>query len=114
MMPNNFNIYDFLNNLGIPLTPDSPPLLKFSCIIFILAIICLSSFVNIIFYFSAIYILNHEKFLNKLSSWPRLIKYLKFFNSIRITFIILEIGLFLMCITTIIYGCWVVISAMFS
>lgn len=91
----NSNIfYEILNKIGVPLTPNSPPYLIMSCVTLFLAIICLISFVNIMFYFLAMYLLNHEKLLNVLPKWPFLLKLLKFYNSLRITFILLETGLF--------------------
>jgi len=58
--------YTILNNIGIPLTPDSPPILIFSFSILSLAVICLLSFVNILFYLISIYILGHDMFLSRL------------------------------------------------
>jgi hypothetical protein len=114
MMPNNINFFDLLNKIGIPLTPDSPPVLIYSCVIFVLAILCLLSFVNIMIYFTSLYVLNHEKLISRLPNWPILFKLLKLSNSFRISLIIFEIVLFLVCISTIIYGSWQVISVMFT
>ena len=58
--------YSILNTLGLPLTPESPPVLIFSCAILGLAVICLLSCINILFYLASIYILSQDKFVSRL------------------------------------------------
>jgi len=112
---NNVNFfYTILNNIGIPLTPDSPPVLIFSCAILTLAVICLLSFVNIFFYLISIYVLGLDMFLRRLPNWPLLLKVLNFYKSTRVAFIVFEALLFLISISGIIYGCWQVVSVMFT
>ena len=112
---NNMNLfYTILNNIGIPLTPDSPPILIFSCAILTLAVICLLSFVNILFYLMSIYILTNDMFLKRLPNWPLLLKVLNFYKSTRVAFIVFEALIFIISITGIIVGSWQVVSVMYT
>ena len=87
--------FDLLNQIGIPLYPDSPPLLIFAFSIFFLAILCLISAFFIILYLISIYITQHDYLLSRLSNKPRLLKFIKYYRNIRIIYLSLEIIFFL-------------------
>lgn len=61
---------EFLNGIGIQVTEDSAPILLFACSVWILSIVSLFCFINIVLYFSIFFISDNEKFLSKLSKWP--------------------------------------------
>lgn len=104
--------FDFLNKIGIPLQPDSPPLLIFSYSIFCLAFICLISFISIILYIIVIYISEHEYLLSKVKDKPKLLKFINYYRNIRMVYLGLEVILFLWCLTAIMRLCWRVIYAL--
>jgi hypothetical protein len=113
LKPMNKNmIFDLLNKIGISLQPDSPPLMWFACGVFILAVLCLLSFINIILYITVIYISEHEYLLNKVKDKPRLLKFINFYKNIRIIYLALDVIFFLWCLIGIIRLCWRVIYAL--
>ena len=61
------NFLEFLNSLGIHVSEDSAPILLFACSVWILSIVSLFCFINIIFYFSILFIFDNEQVLIKLS-----------------------------------------------
>lgn len=61
------NFLEFLNSIGIHVSEDSAPILLFACSVWILSIVSLLCFINIIFYFSILFILDSERILIKLS-----------------------------------------------
>lgn len=61
------NFIEFLNSIGIHVSEDSSPILLFACSVCILSIVSLLCFINIMFYFSILFILDNEKILSKLS-----------------------------------------------
>ena len=112
-MNKNLNtFFDILNQIGIPLQPDSPPFLIFACSIFCLAVLCLISSFFIILYLISIYISQHEYLLSKISNKPRLLKFINFYRNIRIIYLGLEVVFFLWCLIGIIRLCWRVIYAL--
>lgn len=101
---------DILNQIGIPIHPDSPAILLFACSIFMLAVICLLSFINIIIYITVIFVCENKTLLSKLSNKPRLLKFINFYKNIRIIYLALDVALFLWCLIGIIRLCWRIIS----
>ena len=99
------NFLEFLNSIGIHVNENSAPILLFACSIWILAIVSMLCFINIMFYFSILYILDNEKVLIKLSQWPFLIKIINFYKSIRTGFIVFELILFIISLGSIIWLC---------
>ena len=112
-MNNNLQIfYEILNSIGISLNADSPPIMWFACSIFVLAVLCLVSFINIIIYITVIYISEHDYVLNKLSNRPMLLKFINYYKNIRILYLSLDIIFFLWCLIGIIRLCLRVISGL--
>jgi len=95
-MDKNLTIFfDLFNYIGINIKPDSPPLLLFACSIFMLAVLCLISFITIILYIVVIYISEHKILLNKISDKPILLKFVNYYRNIRIIYFGLEVVFFL-------------------
>lgn len=88
-------IFDLLNQVGINLQPESPPIMWFACGIFCLAIFCLLSFINIIIYIIVIYVSDHEKILSKFSNRPKLLKFISYYRNIRLVYLVLDVIFFL-------------------
>ena len=87
-------IFDFLNSFGlhININENSNPLYLLAVCFLIFNLIVLFSVLNISLYLISIYIINTNKYLDKISSkYPYILKIIKFYNSSRIGFIILEL-----------------------
>ena len=56
-----------LNSFGIHISEDSEPIFTFACVIFVLAVVGLLCFINIILYFVIFYITENEVLLSRLS-----------------------------------------------
>ena len=87
--------FNCLNSIGIPIHENSPPIFIFACSVFVLGILCLISFINIVIYITAIYISEHEFLLSKVSNRPLLLKYINFYKNIRLLYLALDIAFFL-------------------
>ena len=86
------NLFDLLNSYGIHINGNSNPvfLLALCCLIF--TTIILISLINISIYIMSLYIVNNSQLLEKISSkYPYIKKIIKFYNSTRIGFILLEL-----------------------
>lgn len=99
---NSFGFLFVLNWLGVTLPEDAEPFLQFAFSIFTLSLITLFCFINILGYFAALFILKFYKLQDKISAYPRLIKYLKFYEKSTFFWIAIEIILMLFCIFVLI------------
>ena len=82
------NLIDLLEKTGLQLDDNAPTVIKMSLYFLILSLFILSNVVNIMIYLLSIYIVSHEKFLNKIPSKYKFIhKYLIFYKNIRVGFI---------------------------
>ena len=95
--------------INIQLTETSNPWLTFACGILCLAFICLWCFVNILMYFISLYILETKYFLDIISKYEFLLKFLNFFKSIRLYYILSESIAFIFAMGFIIFLCLKVI-----
>ncbi len=103
------DIFELLNKLGINITENSSPIFLFACSILILSLISLVCFIQIMLYFLINYYSENEKFINKISKLPILLKIVKFYKISNIVSIMIEIGFFLLSMTSIIYLCFKVV-----
>jgi len=86
-------VFTFLFNwFGIPI-PDynAEPIIGFAFCVFTLCFIALISFINILGYFSSLYIINKYDYNFKLSSYPWIIKIIRYFEKSSIVFIVIEV-----------------------
>ena len=65
------NITDFLRILGINITinESSSPIVLFACVILVLSVIALLCFINIVLYFTILYITEHKIFTDKINKY---------------------------------------------
>lgn len=98
-------IIDFFNFIGVSLREESPPIMRFACGVFCLALICLLCFINILIYITVIYISEHDYLLSKVSNRPLLLKFINYYKNIRFLYLFLEVSLFLWCLLGIIRLC---------
>lgn len=98
----NYNLFEFLNLLGISADENSNPLVLLFCVILFFASLALLSVINISIYLLSIYILGNKDLLSKVENYPFLIKTINFYKKTRIIFIILELGLLLFSLFSII------------
>lgn len=86
--------------LGSEISPEAEPIISFSFNIFILSLIALICFINIIGYFISIYLLEKYKVEEK---FPKYYKLMMYYKKRNIFFVIIEIIIcFLSLITLII------------
>lgn len=97
--------FQFLQTLGINVSADSDPHLLFICSLFVLAILSMVSFINMLIYCVVLYIKEHKLFLEKISKYKLLSKLVPFYRKTRISFLFLEILKFLGCLSSIIVLC---------
>jgi len=106
----NFNLLFLLNLFNIEIPNSNEPILGFAFSVFILLLIALVSFINILGYFFAIYLLNNNNFKNKNSKYTRIIKILQYFEKSSLFIIGIEIFfvlaslIFLIILSLIILG----------
>ena len=102
------NILDFLNYLGlsINLNDSTNPLVYIALGFLIFNLIILFSVLNISFYLISIYLLNTNKYMDKISSkYPYVLKIIKYYNSTRISFIVLELMFLFGSVGYMMYAC---------
>ena len=99
-------LFEILKFLGLNINTDSEPIVLLLCVILVLSLISVLSIVNIVIYLAALYITNQYWFLNKISKWNFLVNILNFYRKTRISFIILEVFLFLYSQGSVIWLCW--------
>lgn len=85
-----------LNHLNVSIPKDAEPIINYAFGIFIVSLVCVICFINIIFYFIGYYSLNKYKqdIENKIVSYPiikRIVnRTIKIYEKTSITFIIIE------------------------
>ena len=95
------NLLEFINYFGISVDESTPGIVLFAGYYLILSVFILLNVFNISMYLLSIYIVSHEKFLNKIpEKYGFILKSITFYKNIRIGFIIFE--LFLLLITLLI------------
>ena len=98
------NIFDLLNTLGIHIDNSAPDIVLLGLSFFILSSIGVCTVINILIYLLSIYIVSHEKFLNKIpSKYVYVHKFINFYKNVRISFIILESIILLTCLFSMVY-----------
>nr|WVH38334.1 hypothetical protein [Trametes versicolor] len=88
------NIFELLNSFGlhININENTSPIFFIGLGFLILNLIVFFSVLNISFYLISIYLINTNKYLATISStYPYIHKIIKYYNSTRISFIILEL-----------------------
>ena len=83
----NFLFAFLLESLNIQLPDEVSPLVKFASGIFVLALVCLSSFINISGYILSIYLINKYDIESK---FPRLKIIIKYYKKTSLFFVVLE------------------------
>lgn len=79
----------FINSsLGKEISSDADPIITYSFSMFILSLIPLFCFMNILFYVGVIYMINRYK--DVLSKYPRLQKFIKYYENANVFLIVLE------------------------
>ena len=97
------NLIVLFEKTGFILDDNAPTVIKMSLYFLILSLFILSNVVNIMIYLFSIYIVTHEKFLNKIpTKYSFIHKYLIFYKNIRVTFIALEFIFILLALFLII------------
>ena len=89
------NLLDFINLFGIQLNinENTNPIVLIALSYLIFTCIILLSVVNISIYLLSLYIINNNKFLNKIvNKYPFINKIINFYSSTRIGFILLELA----------------------
>ena len=86
------------DKLGKDIPIDAEPAIRLSFNMFILSLIILFCFINIIGYFTSIYLLNKYDIDKK---YPKYVKYIKYFEKSRIYIVIIEIILCFLCLIII-------------
>jgi len=105
-----FNILFLLNLFNVEIPDSTEPILGFAFSVFTLLLIALVSFINILGYFSALYLLNNNNFKNKISKYTRVIKVLQYFEKSSLIIIGIEVFfvlaslIFLIILSLIILG----------
>ena len=102
------NIIDLLNSFGlnINITGNVNPLVYIAVAFLIFNLIVLLSVVNISIYLISLYIINTNKYIDVISSkYPYLQKIIKYYNTTRTGFIILELVSLFGSIGYMIYLC---------
>lgn len=96
-------IFGFImNNLNLNLGEEASHHFMFISNIFILSIICLLSFINIIGYILSIYLIDKYNIENK---YPKLQWIIKYFKNTSISFIVFETIMCLSFLTVIVISC---------
>ena len=95
---NSFGFLFVLNWLGVTLPEEAEPIVQFAFSVFSFSMIILFCFINILGYFAALYILKIYKLQDKISAYPRFIKYLKFYEKSTFFWIAIEIIFILICL----------------
>lgn len=102
------NILDVLNSFGlyININENTSPIFYIALSFLIFNIIVLISVLNISFYLISIYVINNNKYIDVISSkYPITHKIIKYYNSSRISFIMLELMFLFGSIGYMLYTC---------
>lgn len=92
------NLFEWLNTFGIYVDESAPPIVLLALYYLILSVFILLNVINII-YLLSLYIVTHEKFLSKIPvKYIYIHKFILFYKKIRISFIIYETILLLICL----------------
>ena len=98
---------DFLRLFGfnVELGDSSSPIFVFACCVLVLNIVGLLCFINVLIYFGAIYIIDHKVFLDKISKYPYLLKFVYYYRNLRVSFLIFDVIFFFLSIGIVIWLC---------
>ena len=103
----NYIIPFLFHKIGKEIPADAEPFVTFSFNTLILSLIILFCFINIIGYFTSIYLVNKY---NIESKYPKYAKYIRYFEKSRIYFVLVEILLCFFCIITILLSNFILLS----
>lgn len=100
-------LMDFLQLFGINvnITESSSPIYLLACCILVLNIVGLFCFINVLIYFTVIYITAHKIFKEQISKYPYLVKIFNFYKQMRLSYLLLDILLFFISIGSVIWLC---------
>ena len=88
-----------LNGLNIDLPDDASHTVKFAFGIFLLSLVCLFNFINVVGYLTSIYLINKYNIEERYPKYSKLIRY---FEKSRIFFVTIEIFICFFCIFMVI------------
>ena len=88
-----------LNGLNIDLPDDASHTVKFAFGIFLLSLVCLFNFINVVGYLTSIYLINKYNIEER---YPKLSKLIRYFEKSRIFFVTIEIFICFFCIFMVI------------
>ena len=101
----------FLNTYGLYLDESAPSIVLLAFYFLILSIFMLLNVINIGIYLLSIFIVSHEKFLNKIpSKYVYIHKLIIYYKNIRIGYILFEGVLLIFCLCLMIYICYGLVS----
>ena len=103
-------IFEFFKHFNIILNNENETIVLLLSAFFVLLLIGTLSIINIGIYILALYITNHKLFLEKISKWPILVKYLNIYRKTRVGFIMFEICMFLFCQGCVLWLCLRIIT----
>ena len=107
----NFLFAFLLDSLNIQLPDEVSPLVKFASGIFVLALVCLSSFINISGYILSIYLINKYDIESK---FPRFKKVIRYYEKSNKVLIIIEGILCILILLAIVIFSFLEVSAYIS
>ena len=90
-----------LNYLNINIPDDSTELFNFSLGLFILSLISLLCFLNVIFYLSGIILIQKYDIEEKYKKYPRFIKFIKYYTASTLFYVIVEFIICFCCLLMI-------------
>ena len=97
--------FQFLEMLGVSASLETNPYVLFICCILVLSVFCMASFINILIYCVVLYITEHKLFLDKIAKYKLINKIIPIYRKKSLTFLIIEVFLFLFCLSCIILLC---------
>ena len=95
----NYFIPFIFNYLGKDISPDAEPIVIYSFNMFILSLIVLFCFINIFGYFMALYLIKRLDLINR---YPKINKFIKYYENTNFIFLIIEISICLLILIIII------------
>lgn len=93
------DLLELVKSFGISIDESAPTTVLLCLFYLIMSSFILLNVINICMYLLSIYIVSHEKFLSKIpAKYIYIHKLIKFYKNIRISFIIFEVILLLICL----------------
>lgn len=105
------NLLKYLNTFGIPVDSSTPIEVLLAAYYLVTLILILFNVLNIIMYLISIYIVSHEKFLNKIpKEYVYTHKLIIFYKNIRVGYIIFEAVLLIFLLSVLILVSYGIVS----